>query len=113
MANPIKGELDFTAGGQSYRFVIGTYAMAALERRTGKPVTAIFDGSALGMDLMLGIMHSGLLLHHELTEREVAAIMDDLGLERCGEIVTEALKLAFPASKPAPAGRKASKPDPR
>ncbi len=37
MANPIKGEVPLEVDGKRYTFVLGTYALAALERRMKMP----------------------------------------------------------------------------
>ena len=45
MANPIKGEVPLEAGGKTYTFVLGTYALAALERRRGRAQNELRDAA--------------------------------------------------------------------
>lgn len=114
MANPIKGEVSFDADGKHYKFVLGTYALAALQRRTGVSTFKFFGRKPdeWGMDDILAVFHAGLLRHHELSEVEAADLVDTLGQEAVGKLIGEAVGLAFPppttggASRP----RKASGP---
>jgi hypothetical protein len=105
-SNPIKGEVSFEAGDQKYTLVLGSYALAALERRQGMPAQKFFDrpADAFGFDDMLGIFHSGLLQHHDLSEREAAVIIDQVGALRTGELIAEAVSLAFPEAANATKG---------
>jgi hypothetical protein len=96
MANPIKGEVAFSCGRQNFKAVLGTYGLAALERRMGRPVHLLFKkGEAPGIDLILATFHASLLRHHELSEPEVADMVDDLGLAETAVIVGQLLELAF------------------
>ena len=106
MGNPLKGELDFEAGGKRYVFVLGTYALAALQRRSGMSTMKFFNRatSDWGMDDVLGVFHCGLMRNHpSLTEAEVSDIIDELGQQRVSEIISEGIKLVFPS----PEGRSA------
>jgi Phage tail tube protein, GTA-gp10 len=102
MSNPIKGEVPFEVGGKRYTFVLGTYALAALERRMKMPWPRIFkratDGE-WGIDDVLAVVHCGLLRHHrQLTEEQTADLIDQAGLERVNEMIAEAVKLMQPES---------------
>ena len=82
MANPQKGEIEFQIGGKAYTYLLGTYALAKLEQRMGKPWPAIMrdvekDGPSA--ELTLALFHCGLLLHHEpLTEKQASLLLDEL-----------------------------------
>jgi hypothetical protein len=100
MANPIKGEVPLEIGGKRYTFVLGTYALANLERRLGMPWPKIFkragDGE-WGIAEVLAVVHAGLLRHSpQLTEPQVADLIDEVGLERINEMIGEGLKLMQP-----------------
>lgn len=100
MANPVKGEVPIELGGRKYTFVLGTYALAALERRMRMPWPRIFkrasDGE-WGIDDVLAVVHCGLLRHQrDITEEQVADLIDEVGLERINTIISEAIKLTQP-----------------
>jgi len=100
MTNPIKGEVPLEIGDKRYTFVLGTYALAALERRMKMPWPRIFkratDGE-WGIDDVLAVVHCGLLRHHrQLTEEQVADLIDIAGLDRINEMIGEAVKLMQP-----------------
>jgi Phage tail tube protein, GTA-gp10 len=100
MANPIKGEVPLEIGGKRYTFVLGTYALAALERRMKMPWPRIFkrasDGE-WGIDDVLAVVHCGLLRHHrQVTEEQVADLIDEAGLERINMMIGEGIKLMMP-----------------
>lgn len=101
MGNPLT-DVVFEAAGKQYRLVLGTWARATLEKRTGVPWTRFFarplkDWSA---DHFLELLIAGLSRHHEeATPREVADLMDALGSTKILEILSEAMRIAFPAPK--------------
>lgn len=96
MANPVKGEVGFEADGKSYTFVLGTYARAALQRRTGVSDAKFFKRGAdeWGSDDTLAVFHAGLLRHHKMTEEEVGDLIDMLGATKVTEVFVEAIELA-------------------
>lgn len=96
MANPIKGEVSFEVDGKLYTFVFGTYAAAALERRSKMSVRQFFNRKdhEFGMDDTLALVHAGLLRHHKMTEEQVADLIDSCGHERFAEIIKDAFELS-------------------
>jgi Phage tail tube protein, GTA-gp10 len=100
MANPVKGEVPLEAGGTRYTFVLGTYALAALERRMRTPWTRIFKRAAdgeWGIDDVLAIVHCGLLRHHrQMTEEQAADLIDQVGLDGINKLIGEAVRLMQP-----------------
>src|SRR5262245_53255773 len=101
MANPLKGEVSFEANGRRYIFVLGTYGLAALQRRSGMSTAAFFNRqkTEFGMDDILAIVWCGLQRHHKsITEEEASDVIDQLGQERIGEIISEGISLAFPSA---------------
>ena len=108
MANPVKGEVPLEVGGKSYTFVLGTYALAALERRMKMPWPKLFKKAAdgeWGINEILATVHAGLLRHHrDLTEEHVADLIDQVGIERINDMLGEAIKLMQPEGAGSNAG---------
>jgi hypothetical protein len=100
MANPVKGEVPLEVGGKRYTFVLGTYALAALERRMKMPWPKLFKKAAdgeWGINEILATVHAGLLRHQrDMTEEQVADLIDQVGIERINEVLGEAIKLMQP-----------------
>jgi hypothetical protein len=100
MANPVKGEVSLEVGGKTYMLVLGTYALAALERRKQMPwpqlIKRVGEGQA-GYDDILAMFHCGLLRHHrQITEEQAADMIDAVGIETAVKVIGEALKLSMP-----------------
>lgn len=98
MSNPHTGEIGFESGGKSYVLKLGTYAQAVLERRTKVPMSKFFKrkDEEWGVDDILSVLYAGLYRQHKLTEEQVADIIDDLGMERVGVLIADAVKAAYP-----------------
>lgn len=101
MANPVKGEVLLEIGGKKFIFVLGTYALAALERNVGMPWPKLFQkakNGEWGMSETLATFHAGLLRHQKkITEEEAADLMDVAGIDYINEKLGEAIKLMQPA----------------
>jgi hypothetical protein len=99
----MKGEVAFEVSGATFKFVLGTYALAALQRRSGVSTMKFFNraGTDWGIDDVLAVFHAGLIRHHELSEKQAADLIDELGQTKVGEIIAEAVRLAFPSSEAA------------
>lgn len=99
MANPQKGEIEFELGGKAYTYLLGTYGLAKLEERCGKPWPAIFGEATKdgwGWRIALACFHCGLLLHHEsMTEREASVLLDELTVPEFMKRLGEVWKLQF------------------
>lgn len=97
MSNPQK--IDFWIGGKHYTYLLGTYGLAKLEQRQGKPWPTVmqqaFD-AGFGADIVLALFHCGLLLHHEpITEREASILLDELTVPVFSEKFAEAWQRQF------------------
>jgi hypothetical protein len=104
MANPVKGEIAVDIGGKRYRYVLGTYALAAIERRMGMPWTSIMQramDSGFGFDQALALFHAGLLRYHDISEREASDLLDEYTVDKFSELFIEAVKLMMPEGAPA------------
>ena len=107
MANPIQGQVAFEADGESYRFVLNTYGLAAAERHLGKALPTLLAAGDLGFDAILGIFYGGLLKHHDLSVQQAADVVDAIGMDKAGQVVAEAMTLAFPDATGSPRKAKA------
>ena len=100
MANPIKGEVPLDVGGKHYTFVLGTYALAALERKMGMPWPRIIKRAVdneWGVNDVLIVAQCALLKHHRnMTEEQVGELIDEVGIGQINTVIGEALKLMQP-----------------
>jgi Phage tail tube protein, GTA-gp10 len=101
MANPGIGEVAIEIGDQRFRYVLGFYGLAALERRLQMPWPQIIrravDGS-WGANEILAMFHAGLLQHHEqITEKQAAALLDQCGIEYIVGKIAEGIRLTLPS----------------
>ncbi len=96
MANPYQGEVSFDADGESYKFKLGTYALAVLERKVKMPSGKFFRRAddEWGADDLLQVFYAGLYRQHKLTEEAVGDLIDKIGAERASEIMLEAIGVA-------------------
>lgn len=98
MSNPL-AEVSFESRGKTYTFMMGTYAQVILERKTKTTMSKVFERASSGdwgVDDMLTVFYAGLYRQHQLTEEQVADIMDDLGIEKVGELFKQAFEIANP-----------------
>jgi len=97
-ANSVKGEVKFSAGGQTYRLVFSANALIALEERFDKTVAEI--GAMFEQPLRLAhlriLFWAGLSDHHDLPELEAGRLMGEVGIDKVGELIGRAFVLAFP-----------------
>jgi hypothetical protein len=110
MANPHKGEVEFTLGKKVYTLKFSTNAMCEMETALGGNVVELAsmmaDPSKLSIRTIRTVFWAGLRDHHEaVTEVEAGRLMDDLGLVEASQMIAKAFTLAFPeapASGPFP-----------
>lgn len=98
MANPLKGEVGFTANGDDYILQFNTNALISLEERLGVPISRM--GALLAEGVSVGAVRSmlwaGLLSRHNMSLEEAGTIMDAIGLERAAELAADALQKSMP-----------------
>lgn len=91
---------SFEASGKRYTLRYGNNALAELEGLLGLPITQIgerFTTGAVGVREMRNIFWAGLMMQHpELSLVDAGNLMDEVGLQRVAELVTEAFGEAFP-----------------
>lgn len=96
--NSVKGEVSFNAGGQIFYLAFSTNALIALEERLDKTVAEI--GAMFEQPLRLAhlriLLWAGLSDNHDLPELEAGRLMDDVGIDKIGELIGRAFVLAFP-----------------
>jgi hypothetical protein len=101
-ANPIMGEVEFDVNGARYVFALNYWARAQIQKRTGKTFAQLFSKADQGFGELeiLNIFAAGLDLRHQLTDQEVATLLQYLaheqGHERAAQLIMEALNLSFP-----------------
>lgn len=106
--NPVKGEVTFQSGDKIYVFKLGTNAQVLLESRTGMSMAKYLKADRIeelgSRDIRL-IFWAGLTRNHpDLTEENVGDLIDDLGVERVGDIFLEAFESAKPKTENGAAG---------
>lgn len=96
MANPVMGEVAFSAGGREYTFKFGTYAQAILQRRSGLSTQKFFArrDDEWGADDLLLVFYAGLHQRHHLTEEQVGDLIDEIGQDRASAVMLDAVTLA-------------------
>ena len=81
MANKCRGETEFTAGGKTYTFRVGTNEMVDLEAKLGVVnILKAFSDGKVGMAGLRTLAQIGLSRHHkDLSEEEAGDIVDEIG----------------------------------
>lgn len=100
MANPLRGEVDVQVGDKSYVLRFSINAMVAAESVMGLGISDII--AELQASPKLGtlrtVMWAGLREYQpKITLDAVGDIIGELGLQKAGEIIGDALAKAFPA----------------
>lgn len=96
-ANPHLGDVAFEAGGKSYTLRLGTLALAVLEGETGIPASKYFARplDQWGVRDLRDVFISAMARHHsDLREAEICDIIDEIGLNRAGDLIAKALARA-------------------
>jgi hypothetical protein len=112
MTNDIRGEVGFDALGQSYTLKFGNGAVRHIENETGMSFAQVgavlSDPAKATMTVLTVAFHGALRRHHpDLSIDDVDDILDDLGPEKAGKLLGDAVALTYP---PAPKGGAKSNP---
>lgn len=97
MANPLKGEVEFEAGGETYVLLLDFNALCELETE----VPGLMDGTAeiKSPSAIRAVVHAGLAAHHPaLSLRDAGNLINMIGLEAAGDLVSRSFAGSFPAS---------------
>ncbi|MFC5371398.1 hypothetical protein ACFPIF_02465 [Brevundimonas faecalis] len=101
MANPLKGEVQFTAGENSYTLAFPINSIITLEEHLGFGVTQLGvqmqDGARMGM--IRTMFWAGLIAHHHVSEEDTGEIIDLVGITESADLVGRALALAMPSAR--------------
>jgi hypothetical protein len=93
MANPHKGEVEFTVGGRSYKAVFSTNAICELEKELGYSVHLVRDGVLT----VRAILWAALRKHHpDLSLIAVGDLIDDMGRTEAADFARRVYEIAFP-----------------
>lgn len=95
MGNKHRGEVSFEAMGQTWRLRYGTNALCEIEAAFGEGINATLaklQSDDPSIRTMRTIMACGLGVSGD----EAGDIMDEIGMERSGELIGQAMTLAFP-----------------
>ena len=117
MANSIRGEVGFTAGGAAYVLVLGANALCELEDALGRPMAELGEAMKTGgtqFTILRQVFWAALQDRHEgLSLTDAGRLMDAVGLIEAGRLISEALRLAFTENKGGSDAGHPRKPAPR
>jgi len=115
MANKIKGDFDFSAGGTVYRGRFGFNAYCEIQERFGKSAPAVFLELTQTESpvLMRALIGAALREYHEdLTDKDVGRIIDDAGVQVIADAIVRGMQASQPKPKKVEEGEAAATPDP-
>ena len=104
MPNKHRGEVVFTMGNKAYTLHLSTNAMCNLEGEFDLDIQAVFlllDPESSGQGFKLSnfrkVVKAMLFDNHsDLSDADVGRLIDDYGLDKITEKVSDAAELAFP-----------------
>ncbi|MFD1950683.1 hypothetical protein ACFSGX_07875 [Sphingomonas arantia] len=113
MTTATKNEVGFAANGLPWTLVYDFNALCSIEEALGETLGRLTDLSS--PTRARTVFRVGLEHHHGvMTDAEAGAIIQDIGVEKAGELIGYAFQLAFPdpaetedggSAKPAPRRR--------
>lgn len=103
MANPVRGEVEFTAGDKTWTLRYTANSLCELEDHMGKTTTeiiSVMQGDP-GVKAVRSVFWAGLIDRHpDMDVRQAGEIMTDAGgITRAIELIGDAFSRAFPASE--------------
>lgn len=98
MANPMKGEVAFTAGDDTYTLVYSINALVTLEDKLQIATSQIGEllGERMSMTSLRTLFWAGLIDRHDCSEQEAGNLISEVGIAKSAELIGEALSKAFP-----------------
>lgn len=106
MANHIIGEVDLVWNGRPLKMRFGSFAIAELETKLGRPLISMaeeLDNPEKRFMKTIVTALWAMLQEYQpedqpdgITMRQAHRIIDDLGLQHAGEKVAECMNMAFP-----------------
>lgn len=97
-ANPHKGEVEFQAGGEARTLRFGTNELCELEAELGlstDQIIASFSNSP-SITMLRSMFRVGA---GGLAPSEAGELIDEIGFRQVSELITKALRLAFPPAQ--------------
>jgi hypothetical protein len=96
MANPVEGQVEFQAGGETYTLELTTRAERALQKKMKRPMGKLIEALSEGdVDALIAIFHAAFEKHHpKVTEDEAMDLVRPMQLR---DLVSELLKVTYPA----------------
>jgi Phage tail tube protein, GTA-gp10 len=104
MANPHKGEVEFSVEGKTYKLCFSVNALCELEAVAGEPAGAVFgqlsDLSKARYSTWRALFWAALRDHHaDVTLTDAGRLMTALGMTQVVPLVHGAVTLAFPQTE--------------
>lgn len=101
MANDIRGEVGFRALDKDWTMKLGNGAVRHIENETGKSFAQVgaelSDETTASITLLTQVFCAALQRHHPDTAMEVCDdIIDEIGHQKAGELLGEAVQLMQP-----------------
>lgn len=98
-ANPQRGQVAFSADGKEYTLRFGTNELCVIEAATGKGVPQLVAElqATPYVTTMRAMVAGG--VRPAMSLEDAGELIDALGYDRVGELVGQALALAFPDRK--------------
>ncbi len=95
----VNGEVSFEAVGARHTLRYGINELCRLEDRLGIDVAELGKKMAAGLNMrtLRTIFACG--LSNDLADIDAGTIIDEVGLQRAGELVAEAMQAAFPSAE--------------
>ena len=116
MANALRGEASFEAGGRTYHLKYDWNAAAEFEEAAGRPLSdALLDVARekLSAKSLRAMLWAGLQEHHpEVTLKEAGRLIDRIGRREAQRVMGVALRYFFPELEPEGDGKAAGPPAP-
>ena len=109
-ANPLRGEIAFTALGQERILRFGVNEICALEAELGMKFRAIIDN--LGTDLSITMVRTVFrraVMGSEITDEEAGAMIDELTLPGAVDLLMQSHNHSAPEPKPGTNGSRPPK----
>ena len=94
MANAVKGEVGFKAGGAERTLCLNVNALCEIEDRLGRPAMEVFAEmqTSVRIKALRAIFACGV----GVSEAEAGDMIDEIGLAAAAELLGEGVKRAFP-----------------
>lgn len=105
MANAIKGEVGFSAAGQTWTLVYDFNALCTIENELAVDVASVGDRLA-SPSMIRSVFRIGLEARHgAISDVEAGNLIHDMGPDAAAEVIAKAFKAAFPEAAASAEGK--------